>query len=638
MIDDAPDMSWQPQPQPLQGGLPRATRGRSRAADQVAAELQAAPVAARPDPAPEVPAEAPPAPPRKGGRPRGQIYDGCPVVPLGVSGDVSWYLDVLGQLRGVDGHTAQKVQHVFGGRIAQLERFAPSYDKDGVKKPGKFDATKAALVMTAACAECGVWNPVGRVRGPGAWADDDGRLIYHSGDEVLIDGTWHPPGVHGGRVYPAADPGPRPAATAGRGDAVQDLLTLLRSWAWRRGDIDAILTLGTIAGLILGGALDWRPVAWITGDAATGKSTLQKLLLHLLGGERGLLQAADATEAGIRSVVGYSSLPVAVDELEPDPRRPDKARGVIELARRAASGGVVFRGGVDQKGHQSVAQSAFLFTSILVPDMPAQDRSRLILLELDRLPPDAPRLAQAPDKWRRWGAQLRRVLIDGWPGWAARLDVWRAALAEQGQTGRGTDNYATVLALADLALHAEAPGAELLAAWSVKVARSVTDEAVEVGSNAEDMLFHLLAQQLDVWRRGRKHLVAEWVAFAARLPGAPEVLGEATDAGQANALLAPYGLRVQGRDVEARLQLATKPFPGLCDLFQNTPWANGVWGQAAARLPGAERGNTRFARNPSRCWEIPLRAIEGFMSFPRAEDRAPAPPAPGLPDDAEEFV
>jgi hypothetical protein len=403
-----------------------------------------------------------------------------------------------------------------------------------------------------------------------------------------------------------------------------------------------MLTLGLIAAQMMGGALAWRPVGWITGDAATGKSTLQTLLGHVHGGERGLLQAADATEAGIRSVVGYSSLPVAIDELEPDVDRPQKVRAVIELARRAASGGQIFRGGVDQQGHQSNAVSAFLFTSILIPDMPAQDRSRLILLDLDKPPATAAKPKLDPRRWRAWGAQLRRQLIEGWPTWSDRLEAWREALARHGQTGRGADNYATVLAMADMALHSEIPNDEYLETWAARLGRAVTDEAVEVGSNAEDMLFHLLAQPLDIWRRGRRHTVADWVAFAARLPGAPETMGENSASWQeANGFLAPYGLRVQGKQHEAELQIATAPFKGLLELFEGTPWANGVWRQAAARLPGATRGTTRFNRQASKYWSVPVGQIAGFLHFP--QDRvgpdavAPNQPSPA-PHHDEDFA
>lgn len=624
----------------------------------IAEELRAAPVAGEPDPD-DGRAEGDPggdprddragdqAPPRDGGsgRPHGMIWDGCPVIPLGVHSDLSWYLDITGQLRGVDNHTIQKMLHLFGGDRARhhVARHFPVFDKEGNSRPGRFDQLTLSSAMIAACAERGVWSPTGRVRGAGAWADDDGALIYHAGDQVLIGGTWHPPGTYGGKVYPASDPIPRPASEA-RGDPAAEVLDLIGTWEWRRPDIDPVIVLGLTCAQMMGGALDWRPVGWWTGDAATGKTTLQRGLLHLHGGEAGLLQAADATEAGIRSVVGQSSLPVAVDELEPDADNPRKVKAVIELARRAASGGVVFRGSTDQRGHQGTARSAFVFSSILVPPMPSQDRSRLILLELDRIPEGRPQIRLDPRGLRRIGAQLRRRLIDGWPGWAGRLELWRAALARHGQTGRGADNYATVLAMADMAMRAELPDQEILEAWASKLGRAVTEEAVDVGSNADDMLTWLLGQEYDVWRSGERYIVAQWLMAAGGLPAAPPgILGLSapTDAklrrDDANAKLAKVGLRVEGAGEAAQLVIASSPLPGLMRLFEGSPWAGGVWSQAARRVPGAEaRPPVSFAGQKSRATAIPFASIPGLSAFPM--DRpVTAPRTPSVACDPAEM-
>jgi len=611
----------------------------------IAGSLDDLPIAAGPAPRPgdgldppDVPPDAPPPRGSKPDRPRGQIWAGCPVKPLGTYGDVSWYLDITGQLRGVDNHQLQKMLHLFGGTKAlnQLAAHFPQFDKDGAPKRGKFDQLALSAVMIGACAERGVWSPTGRVRGAGAWTDDAGQLVFHAGDAAWIEGEWRDPGVYDGKVYPASDPVPRPADKAA-GDPAAEALALIETWRWRRPDVDAMLALGIVCAGMMGGALDWRPVSWLTGDAATGKSTFQRLMLLLHGGENGLLQAADATEAGIRSVVGYSSLPVAIDELEPDPDRPLKVKAVVELARRAASGGQVFRGSTDQKGHQSNASSAFLFSSILVPPMPAQDRSRLILLDLERFPEGSPKVTLDPRALRRIGAQLRRRLIDGWPTWAERLELWRGALAAHGQVGRGADNYATVLAMADMALRADLPSPSHLDGWAAKLGRAVTDESVEVGSNAEDMLVHLLSQPLDVYRRGQRFTVAQWVAMAARLPGAPEAIEGATDM-NANDFLAPYGLRVRGREQDAELFIGNKPLAYLCTLFERSPWQDGGWAQAARRVPGAEPVNLTLNRVAMRGHYIPLARIPGFLSFPMDKGAAAAPGAPPAGGQMEDFV
>ncbi len=573
---------------------------------------------------------------RRPGRPAGQIWDDCPVQALGIHGDLSFYLDTKGQLRAVDNHTLQKMLHIFGGRAGLLSSRFPQYDKDGATRPGKFDQLQLSQAMIEATTEKGVWSPVNKVRGAGAWTDEDGGLVYHAGDQVLVKGKWHPPGVFGQHVYPAADPIPRPAEV-GTAEAAAEALEDFSRWNWSRPDIDPMLTLGAVCAQMIGGALDWRPVTWVTGDQATGKSTLQRYFRFIHGGPSGLLQASDATEAGIRSVIGYASLPVALDELEPDedPKR-GKAAAIIRLARIAASGDQVLRGSTDQKGYQGNAYSCFLFSSILIPPLPPQDRSRLILLDLNRIDRDAEKPKDDPRRLKKMGAMIRAALIERWTSWPDRLERWRAALAEHGHTGRQADNYGTVLALADMALHEAMPSQDVLGSWCVKLDTHLRNESVDVGSNAEDMLVHLLSQPLDVWRRGQRYNVASWLAMAARLPRAPEAIETAT-AENADQYLAQFGLRVKGRDVNAELCIANKPISGLCQLFDGTPWAGGVWQQAARRVQGAKSANMTFARVPSRGYVIPFRSIPGLLNAMDGSSPAPPPAASISPDDETQY-
>lgn len=553
----------------------------------------------------------------RGGRPRGQIWDGCPVTPLGVYGKTSFYLDVRGQLIDVTKHDLDTIRYLFGGRVALLARHWPQFDKDGAKRAGKFDQADAASAMCQACDECGVWSPARSLRGPGCWADDDGNLIYHAGDKVLIDGEWKAPGRYGDKTYGAYEPIPRPAPQAPRENPGRELLPLLESWAWRRDDLDPYLLLGIITAMMAGAALSWRPVTWLTGDAAHGKSTLQELIKYVLGGDTGLVQSSDATKAGILSQVGHSCLPVAIDELEPSDAGSQREKDIITAARIAASGGQFLRGSADHKGHSGNVYSSFLFSSILIPPMKPQDWSRLIKLDLDVIPAGTRKISLNRRKLRRIGEGLRRRLVDGWADWDDRLELWRMALARNDIGGRQADNYGTILALADLVLNEDAPGEDVLTNWADKIQGALATDPDDVVSNAGEMLDHLMSQTLDIWRRGRKHTVAEFLAWAAKLPGTSEDFGEATQRGQANGLLAPYGLRVTGEGETAMLSIANKKFGPLCQLFDGSQWAEGVWKQAAERVSGAERGKNRtFARVASRCTDIPFTSLPGMMTFP----------------------
>lgn len=585
----------------------------------------------------------------------GEIWPDCPVRPLGVNGDLFFYLDRLGQMRALKKHEGQAIMALFLDRIELLCREFPTFDKQGDRVPGKFNQMHASTAMYNACAERGLFNPDGTVRGVGAWRDDDGRLIYHCGKMLLtVDGESEPADREG-KIYPAYPPIPAPAPPDSSGDPAPDILGMLSTWQFERPDVDPMLSLGMIGVLMLCGALEWRPAFWMTGDKASGKSTFQDLIKHLMGGDKGLVHSTDATKSGITSRLGHSSLPVVLDELEPGDEKSEKEKAIILLARVASSGGQWMRGSADQKGASGNVYSAFLFSSILIPGaMGPQDRSRLITLSLDTLPKDAAKPVMDPRTWRARGARLKRILIDRWPSWEARLGLWREALAEAGLGGRNGDNYATTLAMADMALRAELPRSDELSSWATKVARAARVQTDEIGSDAEDMIQWLIGQPYDVYRRGEMFTVAHWVMVAAALPSAPKELVMPGDSGlveiidsdrvkaakRANEKLAKAGLRVKGVGDKAELFIASAPIPGLAKLFEHSRWAKGVWSQSARRVPGATwtENTLRLAGQRVRGYYIPLREIGGLMDFPM--DRAPVErvPLPEIPDDMEDYL
>jgi hypothetical protein len=585
--------------------------------------------------------------PRRPDRPRGEIWDGCPVRPLGVSGGFSYYLDALGQVRAVQKHEKQTIMHVFGNRLAALcwhfpQWGPPKRDGSRMRREGRFDADHAAQAMIQACAEKGLFDPDGAVRGPGAWTDEDGHLVYHCGDVVLTQGRALPPGPQGRVIYPAHPPIPPPAPSAEATDPVPPLQEELAGWRWRRGDTDAHIMLGALGCLMLGGALDWRPQFWITGQRTTGKSRLQSLIHMVMGGDRGLLKSENATAAAISNFLKLSTIPVALDELEPGPGSSAKEQAIVELLRQASSGGRRIRSNPDQRTHETIIRSTFLASSILVPGvLKPQDRSRIAVLDLEAFPEGSPKPPPLrAEVWRKRGAVLKRLLIDRWPSWGQRLELWREALAEHRIDQRNGDNWATILAMADMAIGADLPAAEVLTGWAARIATAVRDEIADIGSDSEDVVTHLLSQVIDPMRRGQQFTLGVWIKAAGRRPGAGDRLfGSDTLASspdqrreeqgkKANQFLAAFGLRVEASQPVPVLLVATKSeFSGLRKLFDGSQWQGGAWSQSLKRLPGATspRVPLRFDGNQSKVTAVPFTAIPGLLAF---DDESPAEPAP----------
>ena len=530
------------------------------------------------------------------------LPDGCPVTPLGVLDGTSWYLDAVGQIRGL---TAS--QH---GRSGLVQLFAPRVDwlyehfaRQGAR--GKITGIRAEVAaegLMAAAAARGVWDPIQHVRGAGAWRGDDGALIYHCGDCLVIHGHTRGTGALDGHVYARCPPGPRPLAcppgdpriTGGPEGAAGRLEALLHAWHWQVPYAPRLL-LGWIGAAILGGALDYRPLVWLSGDKGTGKSTLQGLIASVLGNA---VKSSDASAAGIWQQVGHSAVPVAIDELEPDADR-QHAQQVVRLARQAATGGLVLRGGADHQAAQFQARNAFLFSSILVPPLTPADRSRIIVLALETRPGGRPP-SLTPKAARDLGAALRRRLADLWAHWPARLEAWQAALVDIGHSGRGADAWGTPLAVADLLLADEMPTAD---DFELIIGQLAPASVSEDDSDAADCLDHLLTSSPPAYRQGVQHTIGHWIRQA-RLYG---------DSAESDAvpILGTIGLRlVDGPDYGGPYLAVANKHQGLAKVFADQRWAGGVWSQAVRRLPGAKPwGTMRIGGVGSRCTLLPLALV-----------------------------
>ena len=539
----------------------------------------------------------------------------CPVRPLGKDGKVRYYLDADRQLIALADrdHSRLGILGLFGKRSELLYGYWPRHNKDGDVTGWRPELASENLM--AACSEQGVWDAKERQRGRGAWPGEDGALVLHTGSHVMTfpptsnpyrDHHSAPAGLVGRYVYSAAASVNVPSAepvSADVGSPADTLLTLLRTWTWRRGEMDAVLLLGWIGAAMIGGALHWRPMVWLTGGKGTGKSTLQELLKAVFAG--GMIQTADTTSAGLYQTLRHQTLPIAIDELEAedDNRR---AAGVIKLARVASSGGLMLRGGQDHSATEFVVRSSFLFSSILIPPLTAQDRSRISVLELDELAAGAPVPAIDAKAFALLGAALRRRLVDGWHRWDSTLGRYRAALEKVGHSSRAADQLGTLLTAAELMLfdHAEADDVD---AWVSKLNASELAEAEDNQRDEDRCLAHLLSSPLDVFRSGTRRTVGEWIRQAAGVE--PDLVDTET----AKRVLGTYGLKVvepqpaDGEHAAEPMMLAVaNQHKGLAPLFAESHWKGtagtmGVWVQALRRLGGAARARKALYIGGSTC-------------------------------------
>jgi hypothetical protein len=531
---------------------------------------------------------------------------GCPVKPLGKSGQTCHYLDEQGQMISLSprDHGKMHIISLFGRRAGLVHEYWPRLsdkvdDATGERKVTGWKPEIAGEILQTACAHAGPFDPQGKVRGRGAWRGPDGELIIHHGDKVYLAGNapgvaWAEPDVIDGFVYPTAPAMPRPDVGGVGDDAGVQLLGLLRCWHWERPKIDPYLLLGFIAAAPFGGALDWRPHVWATGDSSTGKSTLEKkLLAPLFDGLS--LRTHDATEASIRQILGKQTLPVFFDELEAEANN-DRAARVIKLARLASSEGVIFRGGSDHQATEFVARSCFYFTSILMPAMLAQDRNRMAILELRSIPNGAREPMLERSAIVELGKQLRRRVIDQWDRYDATLASYRRALAGAGHKGRGADQFGTLLAFADLLLYdGPEPEPEVLTDWAEALKAADLAETADNRSDAEDACEHLARWSLQLRGGDEPEPLTRFLERALGRSGAATI-----DVDQARRRLENHGMKIVRANPPAAEgkawgaedpQLGDEAFVAIATsnnelqkIFRDTRWSSGVWSQTFGRV------------------------------------------------------
>lgn len=522
------------------------------------------------------------------------LPEDCPVIALGLHGDVYYYIDALRQLREVKAgdHRGLILQSLCPAHKAWLENRFPKYVKGKLAdgwQPGQFSD-----LLMAAAARRGVWSPEAKVRDAGCWRGAADELVWHCGDRVLIGADRRPamPGLVDGYVYPAGPPIPAPMDVPAPAEMTGEILELLRCWAWSRPDIDPVLMLGWIGASLIGGALRWRPTLWLTGGAGSGKSTLSSTVIDaLLGGAS--VTVSNITEASLRQTLAKSTLAALVDELEPqaDSRRVD---AVIELARVAASGARAMRGGQDHRAVEFVIRSCFLFSSVLVPPLMPADRSRIAILDL--MPLGArPEPILDRRRLKMLGQALRRRLADAWPRLDEVIRRYQADLraVEDGRMrvdARGADVFGTLLGIAEVLLYDDAEERDAAArAWPETVRRIVQAEMEERGSDEESLMRHLLSSVVDPMRSGARTTVAVWVHRAA----GRELEYDVKDAVR---MLGSYGMAVVlYGDPPTQYLAIGNGHHGLSAMLQGTHWAgrsgaSAVWVQSLRRLARSIEG------------------------------------------------
>lgn len=493
--------------------------------------------------------------------------------------------------------------------------------------PGAKGADKEAAVnwLLRTAFRKGFFDPSIR-RGRGAWIDD-GRIVYHFGNALSVDGTMMPvTDIKSKSVYEQGRHLPLPSVEAMSDAEGRDLFAITKMFRWVKPS-SAILCAGWVALAPIGGALRWRPHIWINGAAGSGKTTVLNEFCAVLCNGTALFAQGNSTEAGIRQRLQSDSLPVIFDESEQQSdREVSRVQNVITMVRQSSteSDAKVFKGTTGGEGIDYCPRSMWCMGSTQVKLDHDADRDRIALLGL--LSRNDP--ADSRDPGETWAAlrdklhgiksdpdvagRLFRRTIDLLPITIKNIETFIRVAAKKFGSQRDGDQYGTLMA----------------GAWSLVSSNLATEQDVEKMIDGYDWKEYVEHTETDGSSKGLATLLGCMIRSPrGEMPTVYELvcrsIGHEVDGldvsvPQAEALLRRYGMAVLPED---GVFLVSNSSVALTQLLAGTAFSADIRG---VLLQGVARKYERlvsFNGQKSRCVAVPLsKIVEDELAL--APDRA----------------
>jgi len=548
------------------------------------------------------------------GFPHNKMPPRCPIRVLGMKGELIYIVAATGILMPVDRWDFPTIMKLFAPYpnypFWAWPGFGPSpgRDQDGNPLPPivkRLERDKCSGCLIAEAGRRGIFDPAERVRGRGGWKTDDESFVWHSGnrlwrvesrkhgDTIEHGLQWGKPDEYMGHFY-AQDSGvlePWSTSVETRDSPAHALWEALMSWNWERKWLDPILFLGWLATAMMGGALDERPIIFVTGGRGSGKSTLHDLAKAIFG--RTLFSSANTTAAGIYQKIKHDSRPVMIDELEAK-ARGDKEQAIIEIARQSYSGAELYRGGQNHDGVEFALRCSFAFSAIIPPVLTVQDRSRMAILNLRPL---AGGTEKEPVIGAEWGRMMLRQVMDGWQDFNdTLLPRWRRRLHKAGFDARMIATYGTLLAAAELLIgefglvaagfHDNLGDGKIDDELVIEAIRTDTrSEMIDQVEKWQDVIERILTATIDNWKSGERPTIGQVLQEyedGLKPGGSGITLGEARRRLEAAGL----GLVEANAGKTKGYALAVpRSHPMLDRMFGDTDYRGGNWMAALKQAP-----------------------------------------------------
>ncbi len=462
----------------------------------------------------------------------------------------------------------------------------------------------------------GIYDP-SRVRGCGAWWDEGSGAVLHTGDKLLIHGKAVPiqQATQGRYIYELKKPLDIAISNPLKVEEARRFLDMIKRLSWDRGEHDARLAAGWCVVSIICGALDWRPHAWITAAAGSGKSFFMDSIIRPVLGNMALYAMGETTEAGLRQTLGHDSRPVIFDEAEGEEQRGQaRIANVLALMRQSSSetGGAIIKGSADGTAKDYKIRSCFLLSSVHVSAYQDADKSRITILglHLDPLTPEQQK--ERDELFEEFRKQVAATFTDEYvSGLRARAVAMIPKIRENarifavvasGELGsrRLGDQIGTLLAGA-YSLFSDDVITPDEALRIVREQDLSESKALQQTSDQRNLLNRILEHILKLNVNG-KGLVDRNVATLILIVAGQVDLVSSEDAQDALVLI---GIKVDGD----RFIIANQ-HSGIRKILIGSAWERGEWGRMLRRIDGAKKGEKmRFGGIPGRGTSIPIEVI-----------------------------
>jgi putative DNA primase/helicase len=488
-----------------------------------------------------------------------------------------------------------------------------SYFPMGGKAKGIDKLAACAWIFGVAHAR-GIYD-TSKVRGRGAW-HDHGRYVFHHGDRLTVDGEQMDiTDIRSAYVYPMSKRMPAPSPTPLTNEEGAQMVETAELVRWSM-PASAALMAGWVFLSPICGALKWRPHIWITGEAGTGKSTIQSDFCQApLRGIGKYFAGGNSTEPGIRQNLQSDAVPALIDELEPNDER-DRLRisAVLTMIRQSSSESMAetAKGTVSGDGMQYHIRSMFCVASINTMLDKDSDSSRLTKLVI------RPTRPGDNDNWEELEERLHKMTSDDelpgrllaralnmLPTILVNVKAFTAAAGKFFGKQRIGDQLGTLMAGAWCLMQDTAATEEQ--ALAMIQAYNWTEHNDSGGANdPTKALGSVLEAKIRV--NGTDYSVYELVERAANGVGGPAAL----DMAVCQDTLKRNGMRIE-KDPQTNIEclLFANTSPALRDLVAKTAYATDLRGQLL-RVDNATKMDNKsfkFSGTPSKVVGIPLNQI-----------------------------